>query len=77
MTSQIRIKPKKLFVECLLCSKDIYVGNNPHAGKFITCKNCEMIFEIINIDPVLIDWPFYDDEEDFDDDMDDYYNDWS
>jgi hypothetical protein len=52
------------------------VGVNPTIGKFITCKNCESVYEIINIDPVMIDWPYYDDD-DFFDDLDDDYEDWS
>ena len=71
MKLKIRVKPKKTVVECLLCDKDIYVGNYPNLGKFITCKSCESVFEIINIDPVMIDWPYDDDDESFYDDIDD------
>ena len=80
MRPKIRVKPKQATVECLLCNKDIYVGNNPILGKFITCKSCESVFEIINIDPVMIDWPYYEDDEGFYDDIDDsdnFYSDWS
>lgn len=72
MKPQIKTKQNKMMVECLLCNKDIDVGDNPKVRKFITCKNCEMVYEIINIDPVLIDWPYYDDDEGFYDDIDDY-----
>lgn len=71
MKPRMRIKPEKSTVECLLCNEVIYVGNNPILGKFITCKSCEMVFEIINTDPVMIDWPYYDDEESYYDDIDD------
>lgn len=74
MKPQIKIKPKKLTVGCLLCSKDFYVEYNPKLGKFITCKNCETVFEIINIDPVMIDWPYYDDDEGFYDMIEDEYD---
>lgn len=77
MKQKMKIKSNKLIVGCLLCNKDIYVENNPKLGKFITCRNCESIYEIINIDPLMIDWPFDDDEEGYDDDGDDYYSDWS
>ena len=79
MKSHVSVKPKKTTIECLLCDKDIYVGYNPNPGKFITCKSCESVFEIINTDPVMIDWPYYDDDEGFydDDDTEDIYSDWS
>lgn len=71
MKSHTRVKPKKTTVECLLCDEDIYVGNNPNLGKFITCKSCESVFEIINTDPVMIDWPYDDDDESYYDDLED------
>lgn len=70
MKSHVSVKPKKTTIECLLCDKDIYIGNNANLGKFITCKSCESVFEIINLDPVMIDWP-YDDDDGFYDDFDD------
>jgi transcription elongation factor Elf1 len=73
MKTQIKFNQKKMFVECLLCSENIDVSDNPKISKFITCKNCESIFEIITLDPVMIDWPYYDDEG-FDDDFDDDYD---
>ena len=72
MNPQVKIKNNKMVVECLLCSEDIDVGFKPKINKFITCKSCEMVFEIINLDPIMIDWPYYDDgdydeEDDFGD----------
>jgi len=71
MKPRIKSKYTGNAVECLLCYEDIDVGINPKISKFITCKNCEMVFEIINLDPIMIDWPYYDD--DVDDDDDDIY----
>jgi transcription elongation factor Elf1 len=75
MKSQIKTKFKKLTVECLLCGKDIYVGDNSNVLKFISCNNCNTLFEIIRLNPVMIDWPYYDDDEGFYDDLDDEYYD--
>ena len=72
MKQKMKIKSNKLIVECLLCNKDIYVEDNPKLGKFITCRNCESVFEIINIDPVMIDWPYYEDDYLDDEDLYDY-----
>ena len=56
------VNNKQKVVECLMCYEKIDVGLNPRINKFITCKNCEMVFEIINLDPIMIDWPYYDDD---------------
>jgi transcription elongation factor Elf1 len=72
---KIKTNHKDSIVKCLLCNKMIDLGLNYKVGKFITCKNCEMVYEIINIDPVMIDWPYYNDG-DYYDDLEDY-RDWS
>jgi len=64
MKPRINTNQKSKVVECLLCYRDINIGVNPNISKFITCKNCEMVFEIINLDPIMIDWPYYDDDYD-------------
>ena len=63
---------KDLIVKCLLCNNMIDPGINYTVGKFITCKNCEMVFEIINIDPIMIDWPYYEDDYIDNEDLYDY-----
>ena len=71
---------KKETVECLACDEDVYVGRNPKVGHFVTCHNCDATFQIIDIDPVLIDWPYdeddaeYEDYEDYNDDDEGYYD---
>lgn len=70
MKTQIKSKSSKIVVECLLCYKEINLGVDPKINKFVTCKNCENVFEIINLHPIMIDWPYYDDYDydDIDDD---------
>ncbi|MGW8144619.1 MAG: hypothetical protein ACWGN2_09510 [Anaerolineales bacterium] len=71
MTSQVNPRQTDSAVKCLICNEMIDLGINYKVGKFVTCKNCESVYEIINIDPVMIDWPYYDDgDEDFYDDFD-------
>lgn len=72
MKPQIKTKHKKMKVECLSCDNDIYIGDYPKVNKFITCKSCENVFEIINIDPILIDWPYFDDDYIDDEDLYEY-----
>lgn len=69
MKHQIRTKPQKMTVECLNCSEDIYIGDKSKVGNFVTCKSCESLFEIIDLDPVMIDWYYYDDDYGDDDDL--------
>lgn len=67
MKPRIKTNNKHMVVECLMCYENINVGVNPKINKFITCKSCEMVFEIINLDPIMIDWPYYDDDDIYDD----------
>ena len=75
MKPKIKTNNKHMVVECLMCYGNIDVGVNPKISKFITCKNCEMVFEIINLNPIMIDWPYYDD--DIYDDEEEYYSEYS
>jgi transcription elongation factor Elf1 len=65
-------KSMKAVVECLYCGEDIQIFINPKSGSFITCNKCSSQFEIIDLEPVTIDWPYYDD--DYVDDDDAYYD---
>ena len=69
---------KKMMAECLACNDDIYIGNNPQIGRYVICDNCDAEFIIIDLKPVLIDWPDFDDYSDEDegyyDDIDDEYD---
>lgn len=67
MKYQTNSKPKRMIVECLSCGEGIYVGRNPKVGSFITCHSCDALLEIIDIEPIMIDWPYYDDDESFSD----------
>jgi hypothetical protein len=62
---------KKRTVVCLLCGEDIYIGHNPHIGSRIICDRCDTQFEIVDLDPVLVDWLYHDDFDDDDDIEDD------
>ena len=65
--------PKNETVECLSCEEDVYVGRNPKIGKYVVCNNCDATFQIIDIEPVLIDWP--EDDDDYTDDDAGFYDD--
>ena len=71
-----KMRPKNANVECLACDEEVYVGRNPKVGHFVTCHHCDETFQIIEIDPVLIDWPYEEDDDEYEDYSDDegYYD---
>jgi hypothetical protein len=74
MKQKTRTRSRKLIVECLACADDVYFGLDTKIGDYIYCNNCDAAFQIIDIEPVLIDWPdeddYYDEEEGYYDDID-------
>lgn len=74
MEHPMKIKPKKTVVECLSCGDDISIQGNIKIGNMITCDTCDTQLEIIELNPLMVDWPYYDDDyfdEDYADE-DDY-----
>jgi hypothetical protein len=66
---------KKLTAECLACGDDVYMGRDPKIGSYVICHGCDAEFQIIDLKPIMIDWPddddYYDEEEGYYDDIDD------
>ncbi len=71
MKQKIKTISKKKKVECLACSDDVYVDRNLKIGSYVICSGCDAAFQIIDLDPVLIDWP---DLDDYVDDDESYYD---
>jgi len=67
MKAKDRTTSKRLTVDCLACGDNIYVGLNPTIGTYVICNSCDAEFHIVDLEPVLIDWPdgddFFDEEE--------------
>ena len=61
---------KVTVVECISCGDNIRITRPPKVGDFVTCHGCDEQFEIVDLDPVVIDWPYY--EDDYDDYSDAY-----
>ena len=67
-------KVKNIRVECLDCGEAIYIRRNPTIGNIVTCDSCDSQFEIVELEPIMIDWPYdyeYDDDENIYDEDDD------
>jgi hypothetical protein len=56
---------------CLSCDSKIEIGSKAKIGKFVYCEFCGADFEIIELNPIEIDYAFFDDDDDDDLDYDD------
>ena len=66
------ISKAKTIAECPSCGVDILFEMQLKLGQFIDCPSCDEFLEVIDLDPVLLDWPI--EGGDYDDDFDD--DDW-
>ena len=57
--------------ECISCGHQIPIQGSTPMGTKITCPECQAELELVWLEPIELDWPF----EDFDDDDEDYYYD--
>ena len=48
--------------ECPQCEKDVAVGSHPAIGKVVRCDGCRVELEIVQLDPIELDWPLIDDD---------------
>jgi lysine biosynthesis protein LysW len=69
---------------CPDCDAEIDLGAEPRLGQKITCPNCEVELEVVNLDPLELNWDVNEsDDEEWDDDWeeeegedDDWADDW-
>ena len=66
------VSKTKTMAECPSCGVMVFFEMRPKLGQFIDCPSCNEFLEVIDLDPVLLDWPV--EEGDYDDDFDD--DDW-
>ena len=59
---------KMIAVTCLDCEKSFYLDYQPIEGQIINCPHCEAELEVINVNPLELDFYF----EDLDDDWESY-----
>ena len=56
---------------CPDCGEDFSFAGQVSLGRLLTCPNCDAELEIIETDPVELDWAYDDDYDDDDNDEDD------
>ncbi len=59
---------KKAVASCPGCGWMINPGSQPKEGQQLTCSNCGAYLEIINLEPIELDWAFTEFESDWDPD---------
>jgi lysine biosynthesis protein LysW len=58
---------------CPSCGEWVKLSDNPKMGQKITCPECEADLEVIEVNPIELDWAFMEgklDDEDWEDDED-------
>ena len=66
---------KAISATCPGCGARVQFQRMPQLGQFIVCDECDDMLEVVNLNPLTIDWSSDDDldydDEDWDDDDDD------
>jgi DNA-directed RNA polymerase subunit RPC12/RpoP len=62
------IRAKTAMAPCPDCGRMVNVGSQPREGLQFTCPNCGARLEIINLEPLELDWAFSDFEPDWEPD---------
>ena len=57
--------------ECPQCGSDVPVGSQPRIGKLVECKSCGSELEVVWLDPLELDWPMMEDDDDYEEDVED------
>ncbi len=57
---------------CPSCDKTVTLTGNPKIGQKLTCPSCKTELEVVEVNPVELDWAYeYDDDWDDDEEWDD------
>lgn len=43
---------------CLYCDHPVSLGSRPTEGQMVTCSSCGAQLEVLNLDPLELDWAF-------------------
>jgi lysine biosynthesis protein LysW len=57
--------------ECPACNSNVNLGAKPKMGQRVKCNSCNTELEVVWLDPVELDWPYDEDDDDFEDDYND------
>jgi lysine biosynthesis protein LysW len=57
------VKTKRSVAPCPGCGWMVIPGARPSEGQPVTCPNCGAYLEVINLEPLELDWAFTEFEE--------------
>lgn len=57
-----------IMVECPTCGEMILFEKRPRLSQFVECSFCEEELEVVDLDPVQLDWPLGEDDFNYDED---------
>lgn len=60
--------------KCPNCGSKVPLESSVKVGYITYCPSCEYELEIVNLKPVQLDYPFFDDEEDSEYDYEEDYD---
>jgi lysine biosynthesis protein LysW len=60
---------------CPSCNANVSVKGTPKIGVHVTCKSCDTELEIVWLDPLELDWPMDEYEEELEDELEAYEED--
>lgn len=52
------------YATCPGCDEKIYLRTTPKIGDIVYCPTCETELEVVGLNPIELDWPWEDEEED-------------
>ena len=64
-----------IITDCPSCGESVILDKSPRLGDFIVCRICEEKLEVIDLNPILLDFPLEDGSYDYEYDDDDEYDD--
>lgn len=64
------VMKKVIIARCVECDSRIFFQEKPELGFIVTCNQCDTRLEVVELDPVELDWG----DEEFNDDYDDEAN---
>ncbi len=60
------------YVTCLQCEQEIRLPETADIGDLVLCRVCGARMEIVELHPIVLDWPWEGDEDLLDDEDDEY-----
>jgi lysine biosynthesis protein LysW len=52
------------FAICPSCDERIKIAGQAQIGLEVTCSSCGDVLEVVSLDPIELDWIYYDDDDD-------------